>query len=405
MIVPPSYLAGFLAAARPPATPPPHRLPPSTTEQRPSNNDAGCPAAPSTFEERVKRHLHPLESYSRLLDCASTNRPPDLEDQFRFRWFGLFYQAPEQDAFILRLRLPGGRLKPFQLAGPAAITQQYASGQILLNAQGGLDIPGVPVTSVVEILHEVAGFGLSARRTGGDCVQAIRGGYHDLFNPRESDAPVYPLICALEQAVGHEPALADLPRPCEIVFTAVDDDRVHQDFLVDTLILQQVVRGNPLAGENADSIKGANFLLRLPGMAETGFLFSFTKVAPGCLALLRSWAAGADRSSREAASLDRFLAGFAGDTLDAQLIGAKRVSLGAGAKFEPFVWDRLLPGVAVPGKRLLSRHLHALERTCREQGAQEIRLARGQIWMVGSNGDSMAAATVLEAALSDGMAG
>ena len=35
------------------------------------------------------------------------------------------------------------------------------------NSQGGLDLPGVPVTSATEILQRIEGIGLSARQTGG----------------------------------------------------------------------------------------------------------------------------------------------------------------------------------------------------------------------------------------------
>ncbi|MBE7212365.1 MAG: NirA family protein, partial [Gluconacetobacter diazotrophicus] len=100
--VPPRYLDGLLAATRPRRGVPP-------------------PAAPRSEEERIKRALHPLDAFGRLLDCAEQDRPPDGDDAFRFQWFGLFYQGPRQDAFTLRLRLPGGRLRAFQLAGLAEL--------------------------------------------------------------------------------------------------------------------------------------------------------------------------------------------------------------------------------------------------------------------------------------------
>ena len=170
MTVSPRYLDGFLAAVHPgsqeAATPPPSAfLPPIAAQSEELLVDA---SGGESREEQIKRGLAPLDSYARLWECAVANRPPDADDQFRFQWFGLFYQAPVQDAFTLRLRLPGGRLRPFQLAGLADIAQQHASGAVVLNSQGGLDLPGVPVTSATEILQRIDGIGLSARQTGGD---------------------------------------------------------------------------------------------------------------------------------------------------------------------------------------------------------------------------------------------
>src|SRR5690348_3862973 len=65
------------------------------------------------FEERVKRELHPLDAYPQLLENAETNQGPDKEDAFRFKWHGLFHLAPNKDAFMARLRIPGGVLNSF----------------------------------------------------------------------------------------------------------------------------------------------------------------------------------------------------------------------------------------------------------------------------------------------------
>src|SRR5215813_12665027 len=55
------------------------------------------------FEERVKRELHPLDAYPQLLEHAASNKSPDKEDLFRFKWNGLFYLTPNKDAFMARL--------------------------------------------------------------------------------------------------------------------------------------------------------------------------------------------------------------------------------------------------------------------------------------------------------------
>ncbi len=348
-----------------------------------------------SFEEETKRRLHPLEAFPRLLECVSLNRPPDFEDRFRFEWFGLFYQAPAQDAFCLRVRVPGGRLRPFQLAGLAEITQRFAGGQVVLNAGGGLDVPGVPITSAVEILTEVESIGLSARHTGGDCVRTVCGGEYDLVGGNR--APAYPLVCALEQAVTRGPAFSDLPRPCEIVFQAAGEIEAVRDRSCDTLVLQEITDRSTLHGEEPGHSEEANFLLLLPGEAGSGFLLAAGAVVAGCLSLLKNWAAAADRTNRENAGLAHFLSGLEADALRHLLGGAKRILLPA----KPRLGSRPpAAGFAVPAGRLLSAQLALLERCCREQGWREVRLARGGLHAVGTDGGWAEGAVALARALS-----
>lgn len=400
MTVPPRYLDGLLAAVRPgnQGTPtPPPAFTPTTAET------AGLPADPSgnvSCEERIKRRLHPLDSYPRLWDCAAANRPPDADDQFRFQWFGLFYQAPAQDAFTLRLRLPGGRLKAFQLAGLADITQQHASGEAVLNPQGGLDLPGVPVTSASEILQRIEGIGLSARQTGGDCVQSIRGGECDGLFAGRWRAPVYPLVCALEQALAYSATCADLPRPCEIDFWNADEASVvRQNKPFDSIILQTADQPLAPAG-HPQSAQAASFALFAPGDLEGGFLLPYSQIVTGCLGLLKRWATAADRTTRHSASLATFIRRLGPDETCA-LLGARHLPLAprSGPKIVS-AEHQSPPGIAVPGGRLLSGQLAALDQCCREANLQEVRFWRGHLFTVGATGNDHDANAALGRAIS-----
>ena len=76
------------------------------------------------FEERVKRELHPLDAYPVLIDHAATNKAPEKEEIFRFKWNGLFYLTPNKEAFMARLRIPGGLLRTFQLRELANVAKR-----------------------------------------------------------------------------------------------------------------------------------------------------------------------------------------------------------------------------------------------------------------------------------------
>src|SRR6185312_12360262 len=59
-------------------------------------------------EEIAKREKHPFDIWDEMAANASAGRFPKGLDIFRHKFHGLFYVAPTQDAFMLRLRLPGG---------------------------------------------------------------------------------------------------------------------------------------------------------------------------------------------------------------------------------------------------------------------------------------------------------
>src|SRR6187399_2048192 len=82
------------------------------------------------LEERIKRELHPLDAYEQIVENAIGNKSPDKEDIFRFKWNGLFFLTPVKDAFMSRLRIPGGVLKSHQLRELARIAQELTSGYV-----------------------------------------------------------------------------------------------------------------------------------------------------------------------------------------------------------------------------------------------------------------------------------
>src|SRR4029078_1249519 len=91
------------------------------TEQKADLNDL-------IFEERVKKEMHPLDAYQLLLDNASANKAPDKGKIFRFKWNGRFYLTPNKEAFMARLRIPGGALKTYQLRELANIAKELTTG-------------------------------------------------------------------------------------------------------------------------------------------------------------------------------------------------------------------------------------------------------------------------------------
>jgi len=74
--------------------------------------EAGAKLVP---EELAKRAKHPFDMWDEMLTNAEAGRFLKGTDIFLHKFHGLFYVAPNQDAFMLRLRLPGGIMSSHRL--------------------------------------------------------------------------------------------------------------------------------------------------------------------------------------------------------------------------------------------------------------------------------------------------
>src|SRR5207249_1932087 len=125
------------------------------------------------FEERVKRELHPLDAYQQLLDNAATNKAPDKEDTFRFKWNGLFYLSPNKEAFMARLRIPGGQLRTFQLRELAHIAKELTTGYVQITTRANLQMRLIQPKDAPAIIQRIQHIGLHTRGTGADNIRNL----------------------------------------------------------------------------------------------------------------------------------------------------------------------------------------------------------------------------------------
>src|SRR6516225_2637065 len=67
-------------------------------------------------QEKWKAVDNPVDAYPRLRAAALGGAKPKPDDNFRWRYHGLFYVAPAQDSYMCRLRIPNGILTHWQFA-------------------------------------------------------------------------------------------------------------------------------------------------------------------------------------------------------------------------------------------------------------------------------------------------
>ena len=91
-------------------------------------------------QEKWKRAEHPFDGYPRLKAQARAAAFPKPEDNFRWRYFGLFYVAPTQSSYMARLRIPNGILTHWQFAGMAEIAARFGGGYAHVTTRANLQI-------------------------------------------------------------------------------------------------------------------------------------------------------------------------------------------------------------------------------------------------------------------------
>src|SRR3954470_1793099 len=101
--------------------------------------------------EKFKREQHPFDAYQRLKEQAAKAEYPKPPDNFRWRFFGLFYVAPNQNSYMCRLRIPNGILTHGQLAGLADLAECYGGSYAHVTTRANLQIREIAATNAVAV--------------------------------------------------------------------------------------------------------------------------------------------------------------------------------------------------------------------------------------------------------------
>src|SRR5438045_6116076 len=121
-------------------------------------------------QEKFKREEHPFDAYPRLKQQALDNAPPNPADNFRWRYYGLFYVAPAQDSYMCRLRIPNGIVKHWQMSGLAGLAERYGGGYSHVTTRANFQIREIEPKNAVALLEEIQDLGLCSRGTGADTI-------------------------------------------------------------------------------------------------------------------------------------------------------------------------------------------------------------------------------------------
>jgi ferredoxin-nitrite reductase len=135
--------------------------------------------------EKFKREEYPFDAYERLKAQAAKNEFPKPPDNFRWRFYGLFYVAPNQNAYMCRLRLPNGILKAAQLTGVADVAERFGGGYAHVTTRANLQIREIAASSAVAVIEAIQDLGLCSRGSGADNIRNVTGTATAGIDPQE----------------------------------------------------------------------------------------------------------------------------------------------------------------------------------------------------------------------------
>ncbi len=374
-------------------------------------NPAAAPAGPAKPnlddlipEERIKHELHPLDAYPLLLQHAAANQAPDKENTFRFKWQGLFYLTPNKEAYMARLRIPGGQLYSFQLRELANIADQLTSGYVQITTRANLQMRLILPKDTVEFVRRIQSIGLHTRGAGADNIRNLTCDPAAGVDPDEL-IDTLPLTHALGQLILNHREFYDLPRKFNIAFhgggkiPTVEDTNDIGFKAVKVVAKPEGSVGNRLITDQI--AEGVYFRVALGGATghkafarDLGVLVKPDEVLKVTAALLRVYIANGNRGDRKKARLKHLLETWTLEQYLAEtekLLGYQLLRVPAGAVVEapnpklevPHPHVGVYPqkqaglnwiGATVPVGQLTAKQMRRLAEIADLYGGGEIRL-------------------------------
>jgi ferredoxin-nitrite reductase len=419
------YLEGFMSglqiarAARAVSTPANNAraVPSGSADAEPTGPDAAHLCAQDRFiktgkklsdPEKFKRELHPFDGYERLKAQAARNEPPKADDNFRWRFFGLFYCAPNQKAYMCRLRIPNGILKHWQLAGVADLAERYAGGYAHVTTRANLQMREVEPQNAVAMIEAIQDLGLCSRGSGADNIRNVTGTPTAGIDPQELiDTRAYAREWHFH--ILNDRSLYGIPRKFNVGFDGAGAIPVLED--TNDIGFQAVEVRDGFGVET-----GVWFRLLLGGITghkdfgrETGVVVKPAEATRVADAVVRVFIDHGDRTDRAKARLKYVLDAWGMDkflTAMEEKLGSKLVRVPAEAIAARPAFDRAAHvgvhaqtqpglnwiGVVLPVGRLTAEQARGLAAVAHDFGDGDIRLTVWQNLLISGVADERVAA-------------
>jgi ferredoxin-nitrite reductase len=168
-------------------------------------------------QEKWKREEHPCDAYPRLRAQAAADQFPKPPDNFRWRYYGLFYVAPAQDSYMCRLRIPNGILKAAQFEGLADLAEQLGGGYSHATTRANLQVREIKARDAVDFIEGLQDLGLCSRGSGADNIRNVTGDATAGVDP-QALLDTRPFAREWHHHVLNDRSLIGLPRKFNVAF-------------------------------------------------------------------------------------------------------------------------------------------------------------------------------------------
>jgi ferredoxin-nitrite reductase len=179
-------------------------------------------------QEKFKREEHPFDAYPRLKQQARGDAPPSPADNFRWRYFGLFYVAPAQDSYMCRLRIPNGILSHWQFEGLADLAERLCGPFCHVTTRANLQVREIPPRNAVALIEGIQDLGLCSRGSGADNIRNVTGTPTAGIDPQEL-LDTRPFAREWHYHILNDRSLTGLPRKFNVAFDGAGRIAVLED--------------------------------------------------------------------------------------------------------------------------------------------------------------------------------
>ena len=361
-------------------------------------------------QENWKREENPFDAYARFKAQAEKGEYPKPPDNFRWRYYGLFYVAPAQDSYMCRLRIPNGILSHWQFAGIADVAERFGGGYADVTTRANLQIREIGAVNAPKVVEAVQDLGLTSRGAGADNIRNVTGtptAGIDAFELLDTR----PYAREWHFHVLNDRSLTGLPRKFNVAYDGAGQIAALEE--TNDIGFQAVE-----VGDGAPVPAGIYFRLMLGGITghkdfarDTGVILEPSKATEVADAIVRVFVDSGDRTNRNKARLkyvlddwgfEKFLKAVEeklGTTLtrvDAGHIAPRRAPnrlahIGVHSQKQAGLnWI----GVVLPVGKLTCDQIRAIASLSRELGDGDVRLTVWQNLIVSGVADANVAAAL-----------
>jgi len=169
-----------------------------------------------TKEERLKKEKAGLDVLTDIYRYAEEGFDTiDPGDFMRFKWYGVYQQRPNNGHFMMRIKVPGGRLTTEQLRALSSLTTDYARGIADITTRQTIQLHWLTIEMMPDIFARLKAVGLTTAGACGDITRNLTSSPAAGFDPDEITDP-RPVVDALQAYFHLNKDFGDLPRKYKI---------------------------------------------------------------------------------------------------------------------------------------------------------------------------------------------